>query len=144
MFNSKKEQQQPETPKKLNSVVDTLIGESASLKGNIHTEGNLRIDGQFEGEIMAQAEVVIGNHGFINGNMVGKNIMIYGEVHGNIMCNGLLEVMATGKVYGDVQVNSFKVQEGAILQGRINMTGATEIIDRIEDDYEIIETQTTA
>ena len=105
-----KKENQLDTVKKSNAVVDTIIGESASMKGNIHTAGNLRIDGQFEGEIRVQGAVVIGNHGFIDGNIIAATIVVYGDIHGNVICDGILEISNSGKLSGDSQVKRLVVR----------------------------------
>jgi cytoskeletal protein CcmA (bactofilin family) len=98
--------------------IDTLIGAAASVKGDIVSEGNVRIDGCFNGSIDSKKEVLIGEGASITGNITGKAIIIYGKVKGNIKCDGILEIMSLGKLYGDIEVKCISIKEGAVFIGK--------------------------
>jgi cytoskeletal protein CcmA (bactofilin family) len=100
------------------SEVGTLIDTTASLKGDIVTEGNVRIDGKFEGNIIRAKDVVVGENGIVEGQINCETVMIYGTVKGNIKSQGLAEVMPTGKIFGDIEVKSISIREGAVFEGK--------------------------
>lgn len=100
------------------SEVGTLIDTTASLKGDIVTEGNLRIDGQFEGNIIKAKDVVVGENGLVQGEVTCDTMAIYGTVKGNIKSQGLVEIMTSGKVFGDMEVKSISIKEGAVFEGK--------------------------
>lgn len=104
-----------------NSQEHTLIGTGASIKGDIISEGNVRVDGNFNGNIDSKKEVILGERASIVGNITAKNVIIYGIVNGNIISNGLLEIMPTGKLYGDIEVKNVSIKEGALFQGKSRM-----------------------
>jgi cytoskeletal protein CcmA (bactofilin family) len=97
--------------------VDTLIGRGASITGNVNTEGNIRIDGVFTGDVISSKRVLIGETGVMTGCIVADSIVIYGKVNGDIKSQGLLEIMPTGKLYGDIEVKSVSIKEGAVFSG---------------------------
>ncbi|MFA9397564.1 MAG: polymer-forming cytoskeletal protein, partial [Clostridiaceae bacterium] len=99
------------------SKIDTLIGVSTSMEGNISSDGNIRIDGTFKGDINTKKQVNIGENGHIIGNITAYNIVISGKVEGNIKCDGLLEILPSGKLHGDIEVINISIKEGAIFKG---------------------------
>lgn len=116
MFNNSKSEQ---AVKKVNiHKVDTLIGPSASLQGDITSEGDVRVDGNFNGNILCKREVIIGETAVMTGNITADTVIIFGKVKGNIKSSGLLEIMSTGKLYGDIDVKSVAIKEGAVFKGK--------------------------
>ena len=96
----------------------TLIDTTASLKGDIVTEGDIRIDGKFYGNIVSARDVVIGEEGLVQGEINSQTMAIYGTIRGNIKSQGLVEIMPTGKIFGDIEVNKLVIKEGGIFQGK--------------------------
>lgn len=105
-------------PKSKVCQVGTLIDTTASLKGDIVTEGNVRIDGKFQGNIVAAKDVVIGEEGLMQGQINSETMAVYGTVRGNIKSGGLIEIMSTGKVFGDIEVNRLVIKEGGVFEGK--------------------------
>ena len=102
--------------------IDTIIGKDTVVKGRVDSEGAIRIDGRFEGEIYTSSDLVVGESGNIAATRIeAKNISIAGEVHGNVVARGKLELIPTGKLYGDVQMAILVVEDGAVFQGQCEM-----------------------
>jgi cytoskeletal protein CcmA (bactofilin family) len=101
--------------------VDTLIGYNTSFIGNITSEGSIRIDGKLKGDIKVAGDVYIGENSVITGNIDSSNVHLSGTVEGNISAKGVLKILSTAKLYGDIKVNSFVADEGALFQGKCNM-----------------------
>ena len=108
--------------KKYNTeIVNTVIGEDSSIKGSIHSQQSIRIDGIFEGEINSQGEIFIGVNSHVNANIFGKHIVVAGEVVGNIEAIKSLQITKTGKVYGNIAGDQLLIEEGGIYKGNVNM-----------------------
>jgi cytoskeletal protein CcmA (bactofilin family) len=101
--------------------VDTLIGSNTSFIGNITSEGSIRVDGKVRGDIQATGDVYIGENSTITGNINCSNVHLSGTIEGNITAKGVLKILSTAKLYGDIKVNSFVADEGALFQGKCNM-----------------------
>lgn len=108
--------------KKYNTeIVNTVIGEDSSIKGSIHSQQSIRIDGIFEGEINSQGEIFIGVNSHVNANIFGKHVVVAGEVVGNIEAVKSLQITKTGKVYGNIAGDQLLIEEGGIYKGNVNM-----------------------
>ncbi len=118
-------------------TIDTVIGVSSSMEGNINSNGIIRIDGKFHGDITTKTDIIVGEQGYIKGNIKANNASISGKVEGNIKCNGLLEIMTTGRVFGDIEVASISINEGAMFKGSSRMI--TTVVEEDDDEKLLIE-----
>jgi cytoskeletal protein CcmA (bactofilin family) len=106
--------------------VETLIGHTTTLKGSLTSNGALRIDGQFEGDIATTADLIIGEAGQVKATISAKNAMVAGVVTGNMDVNDKLELLPSAKVVGDLKVGTLIIGEGAVFKGNCEMRQAAE------------------
>ena len=97
--------------------IETIIGATASFNGQLKSEGGVRIDGAFDGVVETAGNVIIGEGAKVNADLTARNISVAGSVRGNITASGRLEILSTGRVYGDIQVSSFLIDEGGVFRG---------------------------
>lgn len=101
--------------------LDSLIGINSVFKGNIETDGSIRVDGKVNGNIKVTGDIYIGEQAVIKGNIEGTNINLAGAIEGNITAGGILKILSSAKLYGDIKVNRFVADEGALFQGKCEM-----------------------
>jgi len=101
--------------------ISTLISEGCILDGNLKAPAFARIDGQITGDVMIDEGLIIGEKGSILGNVVTKEMVIYGTINGNLNVNSL-EIKSTGKVTGEIRTQTLSVENGAIYNGSLSMT----------------------
>lgn len=101
--------------------VETIIGKDTLFKGSIVLNGSIRIDGQVEGELTTAADVIVGETGNLKVQIKARNATIAGVVNGNMEVADKLELLATGKLYGDIKVGSLVIGEGAVFKGACEM-----------------------
>ncbi len=106
--------------------VDTMLGEGAELKGNLHDKGSIYVDGRVEGNVNSDDGVEIGLHGSLKGNIYSKNVVVGGKVTGNIHAVNKVELLATASVEGDIQTAKLVMAEGAVFEGHCEMEEAVE------------------
>lgn len=103
------------------TTFDTLIGTNTELVGNITSKGIIRIDGKITGNVTIQGDVFVGENACIKGDLTASNIHTAGSIEGNIFTSGILKLLSTSKLIGDIQVKSFVCEEGSIFEGRCKM-----------------------
>lgn len=104
-----------------NTSVDTIVGFGTYMKGEIHSRNAIKIDGKFEGLIYSESDVIISNTSRTKAKISAKNVVISGEVLGDIETTKSLTITKTGRVYGDVAGDQLYVEEGGIYRGKVNM-----------------------
>jgi cytoskeletal protein CcmA (bactofilin family) len=101
------------------------IGKSISIKGDLTGNEDLVIDGNIEGRIdLPNNQLTIGPEGKIKADIHAKSAILVGHVTGNVNATERIEVQASGIVDGDVRAPRLVVQEGAVLNGAIEMSDA--------------------
>jgi cytoskeletal protein CcmA (bactofilin family) len=101
--------------------VDTLIGVNSTFTGSIEADGTVRVDGKLIGDIKITGDCYVGDQASVNGNIEASNVHLAGKVEGNITAKGILKILSTAKLYGNIKINSFVADEGAIFQGKCEM-----------------------
>ncbi len=117
------------TSRSTNSSMETIIGSGTEINGDINFNGTgvLRIDGRVTGKITAeQSKIIVGEEAFIDAEIVTQNIVINGEVQGNIKVTQTMELLPTARLIGDVKVKGLKISEGAVFKGTCDMLGFKE------------------
>jgi len=103
--------------------IDTILGKDAKLTGEIKTSGLLRIEGNFQGDIECEKDLIITDGAKVEGKLRAKNAIIAGDYQGNVFLEGKLEIKNTGKVIGDIKVGTLVVEHGAFFDGKCEMNG---------------------
>ena len=99
----------------------TVLGVGANFRGTMMVTGVLRIDGEFEGDILNCERLEIGEHGVMRSDVEVKEALVLGRVFGNIRALGRLEMKAGARVEGDVTAMSVVIEPGAFYSGRCTM-----------------------
>ena len=103
------------------SGVETLLGIGSEFKGQVTVKGNIRIDGRLEGNITSEEGIVVGEKGYIKGNLTSKNILVSGKVFGNVVAYKRLEILPTGHLEGDIKTQRIAIAEGVVFKGNCDM-----------------------
>ncbi len=106
--------------------VETVVGKKTTFRGEIETDGSLRIEGSFEGNIKSRGDVFIGKESRIKADLVAKDIIIAGRVEGDICTKGKLEILPEGRLTGDIKVSRLVIKEGAFFEGQSENYQAAE------------------
>ncbi len=119
MFNTKnKTDMQHE---KTNGSGATLIGAGTTLKGDISSNSDLRIDGTVIGNINSSAKIIIGNSGVVEGDITGNQADIVGKVSGNIRSKELLQLRGECVVTGNLYAGKLQIEPSATFNGQCHM-----------------------
>ena len=98
------------------------IGKSISIRGDLTGDEDLVVEGNVEGKIqLPNNELTIGANGNVRAEIHAKSVIIVGRVAGNVSAAERIEIQATGSVEGDVSAPRLVIQEGATLNGSIEM-----------------------
>ena len=101
--------------------IDTVIGSETSFKGVLHSQSSIRVEGSFDGEINSHGKIFIGPGCIVKASLFAKDVVVAGEVVGNIEAVKSLHILKTGKVYGDISGDQLIIQEGGVYKGKVNM-----------------------
>lgn len=120
MFNTKTKNEMG-SEKSVSTGGATLIAAGTTLKGDISSNNDLRIDGTVAGNIYCKAKVVIGSSGTIEGDVEGNQCDVVGKVSGNIKVKDLLQLRGDCKVTGNIYAGKLQVEPTATFNGQCHM-----------------------
>lgn len=100
---------------------NTTVGVGSSFRGTLMVSGTLRIDGEFEGDILNCNRLEIGEHGMMRADIEVKEALILGRVNGNVRALGTVEMKSGARMEGDVAAMSVVMEPGVFFTGRCTM-----------------------
>jgi cytoskeletal protein CcmA (bactofilin family) len=103
--------------------LSAFIDQGSEFEGKLSFKDTVRIDGCFRGEISSQNTLVVGETGEIMATVRSRNVIVSGTVTGNVFASEKIVLHKTARVEGDIETGSVAIEEGAILNGRITMSG---------------------
>lgn len=106
------------------STSASLIGAGTTMKGDITSNGDLRIDGTLVGNINCSAKVVIGANGNVQGDIHGQQADIMGKVTGTIKVKDLLMLKGGCIVTGNIEASKLQIEPTANFNGECHMIQA--------------------
>lgn len=119
MFNTKNKTDMQPTNGNGNGT--TLIGAGTTLKGDISSSSDLRIDGTIIGNITSSAKIVIGSSGVVEGDITGNQVDVVGKVSGNIRAKELLQLKGDAVVNGNIYAGKLQMEPTATFNGQCHM-----------------------
>lgn len=98
------------------------IGKSVLIKGQILSKEDLVIDGNVEGSVEAQENrITIGPNGRVIANIKARDVVVLGQLKGNIEASGRVEIRKGANLIGDIRYSKISIEEGADLRGSLEM-----------------------
>jgi cytoskeletal protein CcmA (bactofilin family) len=101
--------------------VHTLLGKGSEFEGKLTFEGQVRIDGKFNGQIVTKDVLVIGDGARVNAEIQAGTVIINGMVEGNVRATTIIEVHQPGRVKGNLETPALAMDRGVIFEGTCKM-----------------------
>lgn len=110
-----------ETPS-VAGMLSAFIDQGSEFEGKLSFRDTVRIDGNFRGEIRSENTLVVGETGEIEADVVSGKVVICGSLVGNVQAETGIVLHKTARVQGDLSTPSLVMEEGAVFNGRLEMT----------------------
>ncbi len=119
MFNTKNKTEMQQSSS--NGTGATLISAGTTLKGDISSNSDLRIDGTVVGNIKSSAKIIVGSTGVVEGDITGNQADIVGKVSGNVRSKELLQLRDKSVVTGNLYAGKLQIEPTATFNGQCHM-----------------------
>lgn len=111
---------EPETPRGVAS-----IGKSVVIKGQIFSREDLYLDGEIEGTVeVPEHRLTVGPHGRLRAGIKAREVVVLGEVHGNIEAGERIDIRKESRLVGDIKTGRINIEDGAYFKGSIDIVKA--------------------
>jgi cytoskeletal protein CcmA (bactofilin family) len=112
------------TPRSAEAAV-ARFGAGLRVKGEVTGEENLQIDGALEGSVhLEHHRVTVGAGAQVNADIVAREVVVYGQVRGNLRAQDRIEIKKDGSVIGDLTTARIVIEDGAYFKGSIEIERA--------------------
>ena len=98
------------------------IGKSVVIKGQIYSREDLVIDGEIEGSVEAiEHRVVIGPNGKVNAGVKAREIMVQGQIRGDVEAGDKIDIRREAKLVGNIKTQRIVIEDGAYFKGSVDI-----------------------
>lgn len=110
-----KNNKRPTTPDQAPQAPPSIISSDLNIVGDLHSAGEIQIDGTVNGDIRTHA-LVIGESATVKGEIVADAVRVLGTVNGQIKAK-VVKLAASARVVGDILHEDLSIETGAFLEG---------------------------
>ncbi|MBQ9182526.1 MAG: polymer-forming cytoskeletal protein [Neisseriaceae bacterium] len=119
---TKKDNSTPQSETQISAA--TVIGVGCEIYGNLSLSTPLQLDGKIEGDIVSSDCVIIGEKGWLQGNVECREIAVFGQMTGDINARHV-HLQPSAVFSGNINTETLKIEQGAVYQGNLNMNPPT-------------------
>ncbi|MBE7438884.1 MAG: polymer-forming cytoskeletal protein [Spirochaetales bacterium] len=101
--------------------VVTVLGRETAFQGVLEFDRPLQINGHFEGEIKTDGVLMIGEGAIVKARIEAGTVIVGGEITGNVTARTRLEMLPSGKVYGNIKTAKLQIADGVVFDGNCEM-----------------------
>lgn len=99
----------------------SLLSKEVKIEGDIQGNEDLQVDGQFKGSVKIEGDIFVGPTGIIEADVEADNVVVQGQITGNVLARKQLQIQSSGKLLGDCMAQTIDIKEGALFEGRSKM-----------------------
>jgi cytoskeletal protein CcmA (bactofilin family) len=104
----------------VSSRATACISQGIKIKGEVTGKEDLFIDGTLEGKLdLSGGSVTVGPNGKVKADIVAREIIVRGSVHGKLNARDRVQLWNSGSVTGEVQTDRIAIEDGAVLRGKV-------------------------
>ena len=119
--------------KKNDAEIKAYMGEDTIFNGLLNFTGTVRIDGKFEGQVITEDTLIIGETGHLTAEISAGTVICMGYVEGTVMATQKIEIHSTSKVVGSIKSPALHIELGGVFDGTCDMSGKeTKIIPLVQ------------
>ena len=97
--------------------INTIIGKGSSITGNLRINGFVRLDGDIDGNLETDGNVIIGENARIQGNLKAKSVIIGGIILGNVHAAENVKLLSNAVVIGDILSHKVQIEDKSTFHG---------------------------
>ena len=113
---------------------NSLIGAGTTIKGDIVSNGDVRIDGILKGNITGSAKILIGQNGIVEGDIEGQHADILGKVTGKLVIKELLNLRGQAIIKGNLHAGKLQIEPTVTFNGQCHMGKEASIVEMPKEE----------
>lgn len=101
----------------------SIIGQGLKLVGDLTGRGDIQVEGEVEGTVKSDGSVVVGPTGVVDGKIEASEVVAAGRVSGSVEAKSVVRLKQGCRVDADIQTPAMELEEGGVVNGRVDMGG---------------------
>ena len=110
--------------------INTIIGKGSAISGNMKINGFIRIDGDIDGSLETDGNVIVGENARIHGDLTAKSVIIGGIIKGNILAKKI-KILKDAEVEGNIEYTCLAIEDGAKIIGSFSVVAENIVAEKI-------------
>ncbi|GFK95226.1 hypothetical protein NNJEOMEG_03084 [Fundidesulfovibrio magnetotacticus] len=106
--------------------INAFLGVGTTYRGRLDFTGTVRVDGVFEGEVESEGTLVVGREATVTGQVRVGQLVLGGALSGEVTAAQRVVLHKTARFTGTLVTPALSVEEGAVIEGQVRMTGQAE------------------
>ena len=103
------------------SSMPSAVGRTMRVKGEMYSDEELYMDGEFDGILEVRHSLTIGPNGKVKANVKAKEVAVMGSIQGNVEAAGRIVIMTGASIVGNVKTAGIVIEDGAYFKGGIDI-----------------------
>jgi cytoskeletal protein CcmA (bactofilin family) len=99
----------------------SIISADSTIKGDMESDCDIRIDGKLIGNINCKAKIIVGQQGIVEGNLIGNQADVLGTINGDIKMTGQLNLLGKSIINGNIHVGKLQMESTVVFNGKCVM-----------------------
>lgn len=112
--------------------IKAYMGPDTIFNGSLRFEGTVRIDGKFEGEVITNDTLIVGETGNLSADITAGTVICKGRIQGTILAAQKVEMHASSLIAGNIKTPGLSMELGAVLDGNCDMSGKESKIIKLK------------
>lgn len=115
--------------------INTLIGNGSAISGDIKVNGFVRIDGDIDGNLETDGNVIVGEKARIRGNVKAKSIIVGGIIIGDLSAVESVKLLSESAVIGDILSHKVQIDDKSIFHGHCISIKNEDSYNKTSEEY---------
>lgn len=111
--------------------INAFLGVGTTYRGRLDFTGSVRIDGVFEGEVESEGTLVVGREAVITGQVRVGQLVLGGTLTGEVTATTRVVLHKSARFKGSMRTPALSVEEGAVLDGQLCMSGGESATEEV-------------
>jgi cytoskeletal protein CcmA (bactofilin family) len=102
-------------------VAGTIIGSGITIEGEITSDEDVVVAGTVRGKLSAEGPVTVDTGAVVEADIAAASLSVGGNVTGNVTASERVDLLAGGRLIGDVKAARLTIADGASFKGNVDM-----------------------
>ena len=113
--------------------INAFLGAGTNYQGKLHFQGAVRIDGNFQGEVVSDGTLVVGQEAVVEGQIRVGQLVLSGNIQGEVEAQNKVVLHKTANLQGNIRTPVLVVEEGAVLEGQLTMGSLDSVVQEASE-----------